>query len=153
MIASVLARHGALRGYRELIVALATDLASNALGSEAIGREIDSLLDLAADRDSHRPIVEDLTIEYEAVLPRGLAPAGHASHHPQPSSHGAELLEPGVGSEREGVAQDQDRVGPCRETLERVETVVRLVDSHWLQLGLRELDRPGTQSDDPEGAE
>ena len=54
VIASVLARRGALRGYRELIVALATDLASNALGSEAIGREIDSLLALAADREGYR---------------------------------------------------------------------------------------------------
>lgn len=80
VIAAVLARRGALRGYRELIAALATDLASNALGSEAIGREIDSLLALAAEREGYRRLPRQ---EHPVVMnTKGPSAAGKSTLRP-----------------------------------------------------------------------
>jgi hypothetical protein len=54
VVASVLGRHGELWGTPELIGAVATDLASNAFGSDVIGRRMDLYFDAAARAEGYR---------------------------------------------------------------------------------------------------
>ena len=53
VISSVLTRHETVHGYRDPIVALATDLACNALGSDTIGSVLDPLIVNAAEREGY----------------------------------------------------------------------------------------------------
>ena len=101
--------------------------------------------DPAAQGQADPPVPVDLAVEQEAVLAGDLAGAGHPPHDPEAGDPGVDQLEPGVGREREGVAQEQEIPRARREPLERVQAAFRTVDTDRSEVGPREPDGPCTQ--------
>jgi hypothetical protein len=54
VMSALFTTHGVAWGTRDLIVSLTTDIASNVYGSEAIGRTLEPLLRIAAEREGYR---------------------------------------------------------------------------------------------------
>jgi hypothetical protein len=80
-VGAVAGRHGGMRGARELVAAIATDLACNDYGSEAIGELIDPWLAEAARKEGYRR----LPAQQRPVImnTKGASAAGKSTMRPE----------------------------------------------------------------------
>ena len=98
--------------------------------------------DHSSQNQANSPFFEDSTVEKKLVAPGDVAPTGHPAEHPETGNLAVELFQPGVGGEREGIAQEEDRFFVATVGLQTFNPVRLVVDPDRPEFGSGKFDRP-----------